>query len=217
MTSGSITINPDTPESYSVQVDEGEVLEIGRKPAAGGKKKLILSVPGGFRQGIPEIRCKPSGWTIVDSGSTNGTNLNGSRLTPGKEYPVRSGDVVQIAHYLLRCAPPITAAPLVSEEIEPSQDKTQFRIHLINATILVGDIKNFTSLMEKYAEQPELVMQAAQRVFDILNDEIHKNYGQLEKIAGDALMAYWHGDDSKSGQGVQPYQACFSALQLKVL
>jgi len=214
MPSGSITVNPDTPESYSLEVEEGEVLEIGRKPAPGGAKKLILPYPEVSGQHA-EIRCKSSGWTIVDLGSTNGTHLNNARLTPGREYPLKTGYVVQIAHYLLRVAPPDTAEG--EEEYEPSQDKTQFRIHLINATILVGDIKGFTSLMEQYAAEPQRVMQSAKRVFDTLADEIQKNYGQLEKIAGDALMAYWHGDDSKSGQRLQAYQACYSALLLKDL
>src|ERR1700730_14373142 len=150
MSAGSITVNPDTPESYSVLVEEGETLEIGRKPAAGGKKKLILPYPGVSGQHA-EIRCKSSGWTLVDAGSTNGTNLNGSRLTPGREYPLRMGDMVQIAHYVLRVSPPIMPV-MEDDELEQSQDKTQFRIHLINATILVGDIKGFTGLMEQYAE-----------------------------------------------------------------
>jgi class 3 adenylate cyclase len=214
MPSGSITVNPDTPESYSVEIEEGEVLEIGRKPASGGKKKLILPYPEVSGQHA-EVRCKSSGWTIVDLGSTNGTTLNGSRLTPGRESILRTGDMVQIAHYHLLITPPLLAASDEEDEVEQSQDKTQFRIQLINATILVGDIKNFTRLMEHYATQPEIVMNSAQRVFDTLNDEIHKNYGQLEKIAGDALMAYWHGDDSKAGQGLQAYQACYSALRLK--
>ena len=212
MPSGSITVNPETPESYTYEAEEGDVLEIGRKPATGGKKKLILPFPEVSGQHA-EIRCKSTGWTIVDLGSTNGTTLNGSRLTPGRESLLRSGDMVQIAHYHLLISPPAFLDQ--EDEVELSQDKTQFRIQLINATILVGDIKGFTRLMELYATKPEVVMNSAQRIFDTLNDEIHRNYGQLEKIAGDALMAYWHGDDSKSGQGLQAYQACYSALRLK--
>lgn len=215
MPTGSITVNPDTPESYSVSVEEGEILEIGRKPALGGKKKLILPYPEVSGQHA-EIRCKSSGWTVVDSGSTNGTTVNGTRLTPGREYPLRSGDMVQIAHYILRVAPPVLVT-LEEEEFEQAQDKTQFRIHLINATILVGDIKGFTTLSEEYAEQPDMVMHAAQQIFELMKGEIDSHYGQLEKIAGDALMAYWHGDDSKAGQRLQAYQACFSALRLKTL
>lgn len=212
MPSGSITVNPDTADSYSVELEEGEILEIGRKPAVGGKRKLILPYPEVSGQHA-EVRCKSSGWTIVDSGSTNGTFLNGANLAPGREYLLRTGDMVQIAHYQLKITAPNASDDL--EDDRETQDKTQFRIHLINATILVGDIKGFTSLMEHYAATPGPVMQAAQRVFDVLNEEIHKNYGMLEKIAGDALMAYWHGDDSKSGQSLQAFQACQTALKMK--
>jgi len=215
MAAGSIKVLPDTPDSYSFDVEEGEVLEIGRKQTGSGKRKLILPYPEVSGQHA-EIRCKPSGWTIVDSGSTNGTTLNGNRLQPGKEYPVKAGDRVQIAQYNLIIHSPDSLS-LYDDTEEDAQDRTQFRIHLINATILVGDIKGFTSLSEKYATQPGVVMNAARNIFEMMNEEIHKNYGQLEKIAGDAIMAYWHGDDSKTGAGLQAFQACQTALKLKFL
>ncbi|MBS1956791.1 MAG: adenylate/guanylate cyclase domain-containing protein [Cyanobacteria bacterium SZAS-4] len=216
MTTGLITVNPNSPESYSVEVQEGEILEIGRKPAPTGKRKLVLPFPEVSGQHA-EIRCKTNGWTVIDSGSTNGTSLNGARLTPGKEYPLRTGDVVQIAQYDLLVSPPNDTSYEEEEEDRNQQDKTQFRIHLINATILVGDIKGFTALSEQYADKPGVVMQAAQSFFETLKEEINRNYGQLEKIVGDAIMAYWHGDDSKTGASLQAFQACKTALQLKII
>lgn len=38
-----------------------------------------------------------SGWMVVDSGSTNGTFVNGVRLTPGIASPIRIGDKLTIA------------------------------------------------------------------------------------------------------------------------
>jgi class 3 adenylate cyclase len=212
MTAGTITVNPDSPEKYLVDVEENETLPIGRKPAPDGKRKLVLPFPEVSGQHA-EIRCKSSGWTVVDSGSTNGTTLNGLRLTPGREYALQHGDRIQIAQYDLIVSPTLNSQ--VMEEPKETQDKTQLRINLINATILVGDIKGFTSLMEDFASDPGVVMQAAQRVFEIMNDHIHKNCGQLEKIAGDAIMAYWTGDDSSSGATMQAFQACKTALELK--
>lgn len=204
---------PDTPDSYSLDLKEGEVLAIGRKPGGGEKRKLILPFPEVSGQHA-EIRCKADGWTIVDSGSTNGTSINGSRISPGREYILHSGDRVKIAQYDLLVQPPVNG-PRELDEDRDEQDKTQFRIHLINATILVGDIVGFSTLMERYAAEPDLVMRAQQLVFDALNEEINRNYGQLEKIAGDAIMAYWSGDDSKEGAGLQAYQACYTALQMR--
>ncbi|MBX9939630.1 MAG: adenylate/guanylate cyclase domain-containing protein [Candidatus Obscuribacterales bacterium] len=216
-TSGTITVNPDTPEAYTVQLMEGEVMQVGRKPASGGVKKLVLPFPEVSGQHA-EVRCKPDGWTVVDSGSTNGTTLNGARLTPGREYHVRRGDRIKIAQYELLIYPPDIQG-VVEEEMEDAQDRTQFRIQMMNATILVGDIKGFTTLMERHADKPTLVMQAAQKVFDHLNEEINRNFGQLEKIAGDAIMAYWQGQgaDPKSAGSVSACQACFTALKLRTL
>jgi class 3 adenylate cyclase len=217
MTTGTITVNPDSPERFLVEIAEGETLEIGRKASNDGKRKLVLPYPE-VSSKHAEIRSKPQGWTILDSGSTNGTSLNGVRLVAGKEYSLNSGDRVEIAQYELIVSPPniihqIEAHP----DIDEAQDRTQFRINLINATILVGDIKGFTSLMEVYATDPSVVMQAAQQVFEAMSELIRKNYGQVEKIAGDAIMAYWHGDDSISGATMQAYQACKTAIDLQAI
>ena len=39
----------------------------------------------------------PSGWTITDSGSTNGTKVNGVKLEPGKAAAIKPGDTIRIA------------------------------------------------------------------------------------------------------------------------
>lgn len=38
-----------------------------------------------------------AGWTVVDNGSTNGTFVNGQRLTQGVGAPIRIGDTLTIA------------------------------------------------------------------------------------------------------------------------
>lgn len=210
---GSITVLPESPEGWTLDLATGDVLAIGRKPGAGDKRRLVLPFPEVSGQHA-EIRCHDDGWKLVDNGSTNGTSLNGARLTPGREYVLHSGDKVKIAQYEILVTPPFNASR-DGDEDRDEQDKTQFRIHLINATILVGDIVGFTGLMETYAAEPEKVMRAQKNIFDALNEEIHKHYGQLEKIAGDAIMAYWSGDDSKEGAALQAYQACLTALSMR--
>lgn len=216
MSSGNIKVNPDTPDEYSVELNDGEVLHIGRRPAPGGVKKLILPYPEVSGQHA-EIRCAAEGWTVMDRNSTNGTTVNGKVCNSGEEYPLKHGDEVRIAQYQLRVFPPQTHSLdiEVEEGDEDSQDRTQYSIKFMNATILVGDIKKFTTLMESYATSPEVVMGAAQRVFETLSDEINNNFGQLEKIAGDAIMAYWAGDSSNEGARLPAYQACQTALKLR--
>lgn len=214
MPAGSITVYPDTAESYSIELKEGMQLPIGRRPDASGREKLVIPVPEVSSQHA-EIRHSPEGWTIRDSGSTNGTRLNGERLTAGKEYPLRSGDRIRIAQIELLLDLPGDTNPRTTETEGETHEKTHLRIQLLNATILVADIQAFTTLMEQHADNPEIVMEAAQRVFEALNDEIRNTNGQLEKIVGDAIMAYWQEDEAHPGR--QAYQACLSALRLRCL
>jgi adenylate cyclase len=137
------------------------------------------------------------------------------RLAPGREYSLKEADVVSIAQYQLLISMPEDFRQ--QESIESELEMTQSRIKLINATILVGDIKNFSSLMEDYAANPEQVMEATGKLFEALNREIHKQFGQLEKIAGDAIMAYWHSGRSDVEACLSAYQACLAALELKAI
>jgi class 3 adenylate cyclase len=212
MKPGSITVHPGTPNSYSIHLLENRTLSIGRKAQNGDESRLVLPSPEVSSQHA-EIRYKSGSWTIVDSGSTNGTIVNGVRLTAGREHPLKNADIVTIAEYQLLVTLPLDAP--TKDAYESDQGNTQFHIDLINATILVGDIKDFTTLMEAFAANPSEVMQAAGRVFEMLNKEISKNFGQLEKIAGDAIMAYWHSGETQSDVSVSAYQACLTALLLK--
>lgn len=214
-----LTVNPETPESYKIELENGKGLEIGRKPSPAGVRRLVLPIPE-VSGSHAEIRQAGDGWTIRDLGSTNGTRLNGDWLSPGQEYMLKNGDLIKIAQVdLLVNLPDDGSAPRIpGARATEEHERTQFHIKLINATILVGDIRSFTSLMETYSSQPELVMQAAQKVFQILGEEIKKQHGQLEKIAGDAIMAYWQGSDSLASEhNVCAYQACYTALQMREL
>jgi len=216
---GYLVVHPGTTDSYRVELEDGKVLEIGRKANPGTQKRLVLPVPE-VSGNHAEIRKVTDGWTIRDLGSTNGTRLNGDWITPGQEYMLKNGDVVKIAQVDLQVNLPNDngAAQRRIQIVEDDHEKTQFHIKLINATILVGDIRSFTGLMETYSSQPELVMHAAQRVFQFLGDEIKRQHGQVEKVAGDAIMAYWQGSDTPQGaHNMCAYQACYTALQLRDL
>lgn len=211
MAVGFIIVYHDSPESYSVEIRDGIILPIGRKPAPDGSPKLIIPEPEVSAQHA-EIRTGPKGWSLIDTGSTNGTQLNDEWITPGKEYILKDSDVIKIADIPLLVQMPQSTP---QREEEEQEDKTYFRINLINATILVGDIRGFTTLMERYASKPEVVMQAAHRVFQAISKEILTNRGQLEKIAGDAVLAYWEED--RENEGVHASRACSTALRVRQL
>lgn len=213
---GYLVVHPGTPDAFRVEFEEGKVLEIGRKPNPASQRRLVLPVPE-VSGNHAEIRMSSDGWTVRDLGSTNGTRLNGDWITPGQEYVLKNSDVIKIAQVDLQVnLPNDNGSQRRVQSSEDEHEKTQFHIKLINATILVGDIRSFTSLMEHYSEQPERVMHAAQRVFHNLTEEIRKQHGQVEKVAGDAIMAYWQGGDVPLAEGnLCAYQACYTALQLR--
>jgi class 3 adenylate cyclase len=215
---GYLVVNPDTPDAYFVELEDGKILEIGRKPSTSGQRKLVLPIPE--VSGVHAELRDNDGWKIRDLGSTNGTRLNGEWLSPGQDHRLKNGDLITIASIDLLVNLPIALddddAGIVQHTDE--HEKTQFHIKLINATILVGDIRSFTSLTEQYSDKPEMVMKSAHKVFQTLSGEVRKHHGQLEKIAGDAIMAYWQGDDSPGSESnMCAYQACYTALQMKKL
>lgn len=57
----------------------------------------VLSTYGYISGTHARIDNTPTGWTITDLDSTNGTKVNGMRLKPQQPCPIKKGDVVRIA------------------------------------------------------------------------------------------------------------------------
>lgn len=215
-----VTLDPENP--YFFELQENGALEIGRKPASpGGPRKLVIPVAEVSGRHA-ELRSGEHGWSVCDLGSTNGTRLNGQWLTPGQEYLLKNGDHIKVAQIDLVVNLPdhfpqrTDISELYDDELE---EKTQMHVKLLTATILVADIRAFSALLEKYSAQPDLVMQASQRLFQRFGDEIQKEKGQIEKIAGDAIMAFWHSEETAhdADQKMCASHACHAALRLKKL
>lgn len=213
---GYLVVNSGSPDAYFFELEDGKVLEIGRKQGApSSPRKLVIAVPE-VSSHHAELKPSIDGWSIRDMGSTNGTRLNGNWLQAGQDYLLKNGDQIKIAQVDLVVNLPESVPQRADAQIEDEHERTQLHIKLMTATILVADIRGFTTLMEAYSDQPDLVMQAAQRVFSRFHDEITRRHGQVEKIAGDAVMAYWQGEDRKgSDHNICAYEACYSALRIK--
>jgi class 3 adenylate cyclase len=214
---GYLVVNSGTPDAYFFELEHGKVLEIGRKPGSPtGPRKLVLPVPE-VSSLHSELRPGPDGWSIRDMNSTNGTRLNGTWLTAGQDYLLKNGDHIKVAQIdLIVNLPESSPQRGDFEEQEDEHERTQLHIKLMTATIMVADIRAFTTLSEHYSAAPDLVMQGAQKVFSRFHDEIKRCNGQVEKIAGDAVMAYWQGDDNPGAEhNICAYQACLAALKIR--
>jgi hypothetical protein len=82
-------------------------LSIGRLDAASATfPDVDLTSYGGLEKGISRRHAKITRQadeiSLEDLGSVNGTYLNGQRLTPYLQYPLKSGDEVQLGKLIVR-------------------------------------------------------------------------------------------------------------------
>jgi pSer/pThr/pTyr-binding forkhead associated (FHA) protein len=128
----SIQVLSDSPETYTVESTEGESIHIGRRAAAKEEISIVLQFPnvssrhgvisyGKDTSSVLALANEPA-WTFTDLGSTNGSAINGARLTSGKKYGLVDGDRILIAdeHELkvLSCSTSSMIKELQEEERE---------------------------------------------------------------------------------------------------
>jgi len=80
---------------------------IGRRdPATGTMPDVDLSAYAGYRLGVSRkhaiIRLKNHQLEIYDLGSSNGTSVNGARLTPHQPHIIRDGDEILLGKMMVR-------------------------------------------------------------------------------------------------------------------
>lgn len=76
---------------------EPGVTAIGRgDPASGLRPNVDLSMDPAVSRRHAEIRRTPSGYVIIDLGSTNGTIVNGRQIPRQQEVPLSNGDEIRM-------------------------------------------------------------------------------------------------------------------------
>ncbi len=80
---------------------------IGRRdPATGTQPDVDLSAYSGYRLGVSRkhavIRLNQTQLEIYDLGSSNGTSVNGARLTAHQPHPLRDGDEIMLGKMMIR-------------------------------------------------------------------------------------------------------------------
>jgi adenylate cyclase len=152
------------------------------------------------------ITQEADGRCFIRDASRNGTRVDGRRLSPNLKTELRVGQVVSVGRHLrLR---------LEGEQPESAAVSTQSSSGTIGisnptvVTVLVGDIRNYTSLVQR-ATSPAL-QESVGRVFQRLEKEVVKLGGTLKEFQGDALFAFWE----EGGEGNHAVDACAAALAL---
>jgi len=169
----------------SWSLDEGRrTVSLGRAP----ENDVVL--PGAWvsRRHAMIQREEGGSHSIIDLGSANGTFVNGGRVhTPTR---LRSGDLIQIGSrttltFFSRHEP---AAPTVFDD---EDERTVAFLEKEHITILICDIRNFTSLSEQIGDTR--ISSLLKRWSRAVSKIVAAHQGRIDKFIGDAVMALWPG------------------------
>lgn len=182
-------------------------LEIGRAEAGrvASAGELLLENPGiSWRHCI--LTQSVDGRCFVRDLSRNGTRLDGRRLLPSQEVEVRVGQTLDLGSgfEFKLCGEPALAASAAPV----ARGKTEVEPNLTVATVLVGDIRDYTVLVRE-APSAEL-QQSVSRVFERLTAAVEELGGTMKEFPGDAVLAFWEG----AFRGEQALAACRAAIDL---
>lgn len=88
-----------------------------------------------------------------------------------------------------------TFLPQAAVDAAKSVDSsTPIASKLLHCSILYLDVRDFTSFSEE--NRPEDVVTFLNSVFEIVIEAIHEQGGEVDKFIGDAVMAWFRGDDA---------------------
>lgn len=125
---------------------------------------------------------------VIDSGSSNGTFVNGSRIkVPTK---LLDGDVLSFGSLDVtflsgeKPYPPNTA----HDELDDTAIMTR-RPTIVPITILISDIRGFTTLSETIPIQQ--LTKLMNDWFHLVSDCVHAHRGIVDKFIGDCVYARW--------------------------
>jgi class 3 adenylate cyclase len=182
-------------------------LEIGRDDPLlePGPAQLLIPDPTVSRRHCL-LRRTLDGRCYLQDISRNGTRVDGRRVVPNVEVEIRSGQVIAVGSAVRFVVEGVTAASPRRPEIP-----TNATIGLPGAciaTVLVGDIRDYTGLVLR-SPSAEL-QQSVSRLFERLAGEVGELGGTVKEYQGDAILAFWEGDLC----GTQALAACRAALAL---
>jgi adenylate cyclase len=183
-------------------------IEIGRRTAPEGSTvtRIVLADPV-----VSSRHCvitqSDSGRFFIRDVSLNGTRVNGKRLVPNLEFAVETGQVIQVGDHLLTL--------LATSADEPTtfgtSELTMLVPGLINVTVIVGDIRGYTTLSQT-ANSAD-VHRSVRSVFSALEGVVWRHGGTLKEYQGDAIFAFW--EEKPESRGRQAAEACAAALALR--
>jgi adenylate cyclase len=181
-------------------------IEIGRYKKGREAPGLLLVCDPTVSTRHCVVTQEPDGRCFVRDMSRNGTRISGRRLSPNLKTELMIGQVLEIGEGLvLRLE---GEKPLETITDSESTDGTVGVSSAVPVTVLVGDIRDYTGLVQRFPSSE--VQDSVGRVFELLEREVVKLGGTLKEFQGDAIFAFWEAGSS----GSHAVDACRAALVL---
>jgi adenylate cyclase len=163
---------------------------IGRSPDAS-----IRLLDGGVSRQHATIRRDGNLYWVSDLGSANGSLVNDVAVTTTRA--LRHGDRVQFGTslFVFEDADAELAGELASSSTQ-ALHTIALPVKTMRATLLVGDLRNFTSISAQLSAEEVAAML---REWYAQCEKVLKSRGAtIDKFIGDGVFAYWMGDDKTS-------------------
>lgn len=126
---------------------------------------------------------------LVDLGSSNGTYLNGRRVS--QSIRLWDQDRIEIGPFRL-----VFRQPRAARLDTPQKTDVEKTLHEIKSAccwLLVADIESSTQLSRRLS--PDQLPVVTGHWFDQCKRIIDASGGCIDKYLGDGFLAYWHGED----------------------
>ncbi len=141
------------------------------------------------RHGMLQVD-KDQHYSIIDLGSANGTFVNRQMI----HAPTRlhSGDIITMGSTTLIFQQTELAVTAV-DDTESFDDQTAIFLQKEIVSVLVCDIRNYTSLSETIGDKR--ISDLLQFWSRVVSKAVDDNNGRVDKFIGDAVMAVWSDGD----------------------
>jgi class 3 adenylate cyclase len=183
-------------------------VEIGRDDGRPDGPGLVLVADPTISRRHCVVAHRADGRCYVRDISRNGTRLDGRRLVPNIEMELRPGQSLSLSADLHLVLEGESVEATADFEEESGSNATMAMPASAFATLLVGDIRDYTVLVRR---APSAVLQySVNRVFEVLSRAVGRLGGTVKEYQGDALVAFWEGQ----AHGGQVDTACHAAIEL---
>ena len=178
-----------TIEDFSKTIPCKTVLTVGRDKSS----DIVLADLMVSRNHAMIRRIGNGDYYLIDGGSSNGSYVNQQRVTMPKL--LKHGDKITIGGIDFIFEQEATAVAQQQDHVELEETIVHDTPEIKKITILVADIRGFTSLSEEIPIRT--LTQLMNNWFNRVNDIIAQQHGIVDKFIGDCVFARWEADDDE--------------------